>query len=333
MQLIAHYIFFDDVTEMDLQDQYDRLLKPQSMRNDNNDSTDSTDSEITQSLSKRTIIDSDHLYDFTQQLIRFKYSNEFFSLLVRSPLLTLLVLHYEFKRNKFGISIQFRDTALKRVMMIRIMLPECYTCPLFVYNIDSIHPWWFVIADFVSTALKQRTAYNAINFYEWIKLDSTNKHWYDLYNLPTLLIRKDKNGRRINNERVVLPLWAKEYRDKFKQMSNPQNCTRVRDIQPITEFADVYRRYQTMNQTMKFDESATDLSDSDLSDIVCSDSEDYLDDLDDLADETIIVQDDQNNHCPTSWLFLITLFIICELWSDFVFFLVNRLLNNCSMDD
>ena len=100
-------------------------------------------------------------------------------------------------------------------------------------------------------------------------------------------------------------------------MSNPQNCPRVRDIQPITEFAEVYRRYQTMNQT------ATDLSDSDLSDIVCSDSEDYLDELDDLADETIIVQDDQNNHCPTSWLFLITLFIIAELWSDFVFFLVN----------
>ena len=330
MQLIAHYIFFDDVTEMDLQDQYDRLLKPQSMRNDNNDSTDS---EIIQSLSKRTIIDSDHLYDFTKQLIRFKYSNEFYSLLVRSPLLTLLVLHYEFKRNKFGISIQFRDTALKRVMMIRIMLPECYTCPLFVYNIDSIHPWWFVIADFVSTALKQRTAYNAINFYEWIKLDSTNKHWYELYNLPTLLIRKDKNGRRINNERVILPLWAKEYRDKFKQMSNPQNCTRVRDIQPITEFAEVYRRYQTMNQTMKLDESATDLSDSDLSDIVCSDSEDYLDDLAD--NETIIVQDDQNNwnRCLARWIFLITLFIIIRLWGDFVFFLFNSLFRGCSMDD
>lgn len=335
MQLIAHYIFFDDVTEMDLQDQYDRLLKPQSMRNDNNDLTDSIDSEITQSLLKRTIIDSDHLYDFRQQLICFKYSNEFFSLLVRSPLLTLLVLHYEFKRNKFGISIQFRDTALKRVMMIQIMLPECYICPLLVYNIDSIHPWWFVIADFVSTALKQRTAYNTINFYEWIKLDSTNKHWYELYNLPTLLIRKDKNGRRINNERVFLPLWPKEYRDKFKQMSNPQNCTRMRDIQPISEFADVYRRYQTMNQTMKLDESATDLSDSDLSDIVCSDSEDYLDELDDLADETIIVQDDQNNWncCPTSWLFLITVFIIGELWSDFVFFLLNRLLNDYLMDD
>lgn len=328
MQLIAHYIFFDDVTEMDLQDQYDRLLKPQSMRNDNNDLTDSTDSEIVQSLSKRTIIDSDHLYDFTQQLIRFKYSNEFFSLLVRSPLLTLLVLHYVFKHNKFGISIQFRDTALKRVMMIRIMLPECYTCPLLVYNIDSIHPWWFVIADFVSTALKQRTAYNAVNFYEWIKLDSTNKHWYDLYNLPTLLIRKDKNGRRINNERVILPLWSKEDRDKFKQMSNPQNRPRVRDIQPITKFAEVYRRYQTM----KFDESTTDLSDSDLSDIVCSDSEDYLDELD---DETIIVQDDQNNwnHCLRRWIFLITLFIIFRLWHDFNFFLLNKLLNDCSMDD
>lgn len=310
MRLIAHYIFFDDVTEMDLQDQYDRLLKPQPMQND-----------VTDTLSKRTIIDLDHLYDFKQQLIHFKYSNEFFSLLVRSPLLTLLVLHYEFKRNKFGISIQFRDTAFKRVMMIRIMLPECYTCPLFVYNIDSIHPWWFVIADFVSTALKQRTAYNAINFYEWIKLDSTNKHWYELYNLGDLLDRKNKNGRRINNEKQLLPLWPKRYRDQFKQMSNPQNCTRVRDIQPITKFADVYRRYQTM----KWDESTTDLSDSDLSDIVCSDSEDYLED-----DETIIVEKDRNGcltHCLTNcsarWIFLIVLFVIVRLWDDFVFFLLN----------
>lgn len=310
MRLIAHYIFFDDVTEMDLQDQYDRLLKPQPMQND-----------VTDTLSKRTIIDSNHLYDFKQQLIHFKYSNEFYSLFVRSPLLTLLVLHYEFKHNKFGISIQFRDTAFKRVMMIRIILPECYTCPLFVYNIDSIHPWWFVIADFVSTALKQRTAYNAINFYEWIKLDSTNKHWYELYNLGDLLDRKNKNGRRINNEKQLLPLWPKRYRDQFKQMSNPQNCTRVRDIQPITKFADVYRRYQTM----KWDESTTDLSDSDLSDIVCSDSEDYLED-----DETIIVENDRNNclthcltNCPARWIFLIALFVIVRLWDDFVFFLLN----------